>query len=651
MKKLLLLVAFALCCATTILAQNNNKISYQAVVRDAQNKLVANQPVTVTVSIFNGNTTPAAYSETQTATTNLNGLISLLIGPDGSDFGWNSIEWNNAHVETTVKLNGNTLGTLEMPFTAVPYAMYAEYADSVNVNVIANYLTSHYIPSGSVETVQSDWKQTNPQAADYIKNKPTKLTDFTNDGNFVQDANYTHIDNNYTNDEKTKLAGIEAGAEVNVKSNWTETDQNSDAFILNKPENLVQDNSYVHTDNNYTAAEKTKLAGIETGAEVNVKSNWTETDQNSDAFILNKPENLVQDNSYVHTDNNYTAAEKTKLEGIEAEAEKNVQSNWSETDQNSDAFILNKPENLVQDNSYVHTDNNYTAAEKTKLEGIEAEAEKNVQSNWSETDQNSDAFILNKPENLVQDNSYVHTDNNYTAAEKTKLEGIEAEAEKNVQSNWSETDQNSDAFILNKPENLAYTDADNAFSGSNTFTGNNTFGGDNTTTTFNGAVNFSGAVNASSVSFTCGTTTSDLCTLLNGLQNTISNLQSEINTLKNDKARIDSLANVTDSLANVTKNMPMMGQETFTLTAERASSGEFQLQHAPKTSYIYRMYINGVMVGGSNTGVLTLKENTTDTLKYDASKNGNTSLEEGFKVTIVYWYLPEESTSVIPSGN
>ena len=489
MKKLLLLVAFALCCATTILAQNNNKISYQAVVRDAQNKLVANQPVTVTVSIFNGNTTPAAYSETQTATTNLNGLISLLIGPDGSDFGWNSIEWNNAHVETTVKLNGNTLGTLEMPFTAVPYAMYAEYADSVNVNVIANYLTSHYIPSGSVETVQSDWKQTNPQAADYIKNKPTKLTDFTNDGNFVQDANYTHIDNNYTNDEKTKLAGIEAGAEENVKSNWTETDQNSDAFILNKPENLVQDNNYVHTDNNYTTAEK------------------------------------------------------------------------------------------------------------------------------------------------------------------TKLEGIEAEAEKNVQSNWSETDQNSDAFILNKPENLAYTDADNAFSGSNTFTGNNTFGGDNTTTTFNGAVNFSGAVNASSVSFTCGTTTSDLCTLLNGLQNTISNLQSEINTLKNDKARIDSLANVTDSLANVTKNMPMMGQETFTLTAERASSGEFQLQHAPKTSYIYRMYINGVMVGGSNTGVLTLKENTTDTLKYDASKNGNTSLEEGFKVTIVYWYLPEESTSVIPSGN
>lgn len=45
---------------------------------------------------------------------------------------------------------------------------------------------------------------------------PTALTDLTNDGNFVQDASYVHTDNNYTSDEKTKLAGIEAAAEVNI---------------------------------------------------------------------------------------------------------------------------------------------------------------------------------------------------------------------------------------------------------------------------------------------------------------------------------------------------------------------------------------------------------------------------------------------------
>lgn len=45
---------------------------------------------------------------------------------------------------------------------------------------------------------------------------PTKLTDLTNDGNFVTDANYVHTDNNYTTNEKTKLSGIAEGAQVNV---------------------------------------------------------------------------------------------------------------------------------------------------------------------------------------------------------------------------------------------------------------------------------------------------------------------------------------------------------------------------------------------------------------------------------------------------
>ena len=39
----------------------------------------------------------------------------------------------------------------------------------------------------------------------------------------------------------------------------------------------------------FTTAEKTKLAGIAAGAEVNVQSNWNEADSTSDAFIQNKP--------------------------------------------------------------------------------------------------------------------------------------------------------------------------------------------------------------------------------------------------------------------------------------------------------------------------------------------------------------------------
>ena len=75
--------------------------------------------------------------------------------------------------------------------------------------------------------------------------------------------------NDFTNALKTKLDGIAAGAEVNVQADWNEIDENSDAFIKNKPANLVQDANYVHTDNNFTTDLKTKLEGIAEGAEVN----------------------------------------------------------------------------------------------------------------------------------------------------------------------------------------------------------------------------------------------------------------------------------------------------------------------------------------------------------------------------------------------
>lgn len=45
---------------------------------------------------------------------------------------------------------------------------------------------------------------------------PTKTSDLTNDSNFAVDANYIHTDNNYTTAEKNKLSGIATGAQVNV---------------------------------------------------------------------------------------------------------------------------------------------------------------------------------------------------------------------------------------------------------------------------------------------------------------------------------------------------------------------------------------------------------------------------------------------------
>ena len=110
--------------------------------------------------------------------------------------------------------------------------------------------------------------------------------------------------------------------------------------------------------NDFTDALQTKLNNIAAGAEVNVQANWNESSNSSDAFIQNKPTDLTVLSNHDVTDLAdvtsagsgaiITSTERTKLTNIAANAEQNVQSNWTETDTNVDSFILNKPTILDQ---------------------------------------------------------------------------------------------------------------------------------------------------------------------------------------------------------------------------------------------------------------------------------------------------------------
>ena len=71
-------------------------------------------------------------------------------------------------------------------------------------------------------------------------------------------------DNNYTTAEKTKLAGIEAGAEVNVQSDWNQSDSSADDYIQNKPVNATTSVAGL-----MSASDKSKLDGVQAGAQVN----------------------------------------------------------------------------------------------------------------------------------------------------------------------------------------------------------------------------------------------------------------------------------------------------------------------------------------------------------------------------------------------
>lgn len=70
---------------------------------------------------------------------------------------------------------------------------------------------------------------------------------------------------------------------------------------------------------------------------------------------------------------------------------------------------------------------------------------------------------LGKADTALQSvpNASTSTNGLMLAADKTKLDGIAAGAEVNVQADWNVSDSESDAFIKNKPTNLAKTDLTN----------------------------------------------------------------------------------------------------------------------------------------------------------------------------------------------
>ena len=82
MKKFLTVTA-ALFMGVVLFAQSPQRLSYQAVIRNAAGKLIQSSNVGMRVSILQGSATgTAVYTETFTAMTNANGLITLQIGEE-----------------------------------------------------------------------------------------------------------------------------------------------------------------------------------------------------------------------------------------------------------------------------------------------------------------------------------------------------------------------------------------------------------------------------------------------------------------------------------------------------------------------------------------------------------------------------------------
>lgn len=143
-------------------------MSYQAVVRNANNELVVNQQVGVKISIIR--TSPgsvAVYEERHQVATNSNGLFSLQIGTGtpapGTDF--TTISWGSddyylkSEIDVSGGQNYTIVGTEQL--ISVPYALFAGeaiYADSSNYEHLSNRPAG--INTGDLlywDAQQNDW--------------------------------------------------------------------------------------------------------------------------------------------------------------------------------------------------------------------------------------------------------------------------------------------------------------------------------------------------------------------------------------------------------------------------------------------------------------------------------------------------------------
>ena len=147
MKKLFTILVTVLLTATVFLpqqagAQSPEKMSYQAVIRNSSNALVTSTLVGMQISILKGSPSgTVVYAETQTPTTNANGLVSIEIGGGTVVSGtFSSIDWANGiyFIKTETDPTGGTIYTISgtSQLLSVPYALHAKTADTLTGGIV-----------------------------------------------------------------------------------------------------------------------------------------------------------------------------------------------------------------------------------------------------------------------------------------------------------------------------------------------------------------------------------------------------------------------------------------------------------------------------------------------------------------------------------
>ena len=174
MKKIIFSLLSVILLAGSLFAQTPKGFNYQAVVRNSAGQLMANRMVSVRINILQGSPNgTAVYQQTDNVTTNANGLFTLVVGENSTDF--DNINWSHGpyYIVSEVDPNGGNNYTLStsQKILAVPYALHATEADRVSENFVYDEQDPRFRAWGFLY--------------DSLRNAPTRLSQFINDLNFL----------------------------------------------------------------------------------------------------------------------------------------------------------------------------------------------------------------------------------------------------------------------------------------------------------------------------------------------------------------------------------------------------------------------------------------------------------------------------------
>ena len=209
-------ILLAILLTASVFAQAPQKMTYQAVVRDDNSILITSTQVGIEINIYQGSATGTlVYTETQTLTTNVNGLLSIEIG---GQTGFDLIDWANGPYFLETNIDPDNSGTYTITgvsqLLTVPYALHAKTAETITGTITeTDPVFGISVAGGITGTDTTNW---NNKLDSYTETDPAYTNSEAANITATDITNLSNLSGTNTGDQDGSETKVTAGTNVTV---------------------------------------------------------------------------------------------------------------------------------------------------------------------------------------------------------------------------------------------------------------------------------------------------------------------------------------------------------------------------------------------------------------------------------------------------